>query len=67
VDEPQDLQPDDPPGFSSRWYDQRVKRVTGELDLAKVTEHELDVLDVRLDRPPARPRERVLVTLDPDD
>ena len=38
---------------------------TGELDVAKVPEHELDVLDVRLGRPPARPRERLLVTLDP--
>jgi len=46
--------------------DQRVERVTGELDVAKVTEHELDVLDVRLGRALMRPRERLLVTLDPD-
>ena len=46
--------------------DQRVKRATGELDLAKVPEHKLDVLDRRLDRSLTRPRERLLVALDPD-
>jgi hypothetical protein len=45
---------------------QRVKRVTGELNLAKVSEHELDVGRPRLDCPPARGRKRLLVTLDAD-
>jgi hypothetical protein len=46
--------------------DQGIEWVTGELDLAKVPEHELDVLDARLGSPLTRFRERLLVTLDPD-
>lgn len=46
--------------------DQRIERVAGELDVAKVTEHELDVFDVRLGRPLTCPRQRLLVALDPD-
>jgi hypothetical protein len=46
--------------------DHRVERAAGELDFAKVPGHELDVLVPRLDRPPTRGRERLLVALDSD-